>query len=181
LLERIAGAATGSADLVFGRNRLTQVFSQGRQAGLLTDVQSRFLTGLLSVSGEAIEQTMTPADRIFGLRYEATRAEMLEHARRLALTEIVLDSQSRPGEWTQYVRVAELAVSDRPISNLVRPLPRFTAGQAKLEVLLALRTAGESLGAVDQDGVLIGIANERGLVESVFRAGRPLAVAPTAG
>ncbi|MBA3314188.1 MAG: DUF21 domain-containing protein [Planctomycetota bacterium] len=180
LLERIAGAATGTADLVFGRNRLTQVFSQGRQAGLLSDAQSRFLTGLLTASGDAVERTMTPADRIFGLHGDATRDEVLEHARRLALTEVVLGSKSKPGEWTHYVRVAELAVSDRPLATLKRPLPRFEAGQAKLEVLLALRTAGDSVGGITRDGVMIGVANERGLVESVFRAGRPLAVASTA-
>lgn len=180
LLERIAGAATGTADLVFGRNRLTQVFSQGRQAGLLTDAQSRFLTGLLVASNDAAEQTMTPVDRVFGLTDDAARDEVIEHARRLALTEVVLSSPSQPGEWTHYVRVAELAVSDRPLAVLKRPLPRFQADQAKLEVLLALRTAGDSLGGIIRDGELIGIANERGLVESVFRAGRPLAVASAA-
>jgi len=180
LLERIAGAATGAADLVFGRNRLTQVFSQGRQAGLLTDAQSRFLTGLLTASGDAVEQTMTPVDRVFGLTDDATRDAVIEHARRLALTEVVLASSSNPSDWTHYVRVAELAVSDRPVSTLKRPLPRFQAEQAKLEVLLALRTAGDSLGGIVRDDELIGVANERGLVESVFRAGRPLAVASAA-
>lgn len=180
LLERIAGAASGAADLVFGRNRLTQVFSQGRQAGLLNDAQSRFLTGLLTASGDAVEQTMTPVDRVFGLTDDATREAVIEHARRLALTEVVLASPAKPGEWTHYVRVAELAVSDRPLTALKRPLPRFQSDQAKLEVLLALRTAGDSLGGIVHDGELIGIANERGLVESVFRAGRPLAVAPAA-
>lgn len=178
-LERIAGAATGTADLVFGRNRLTQVFSQGRQAGLLTDAQSRFLTGLLTASGDAVEQTMTPADRVFGLSDDATRQEVLDHAQRLALSEVVLAPKGQPGEWTHYVRVTELALSDRPLSLLKRPLPRFNGGNARLEVLLALRTAGDALGGVVRNGKLVGVANERGLVESVFRAGRPLAVAST--
>ena len=123
---------------------------------------------------------MTPVDRVFGMTDDAAGEEVIEHARRLALTEVVLSSRSRPGEWTHYVRVAELAISDRPLAALKRPLPRFQADQAKLEVLLALRTAGDSLGSIVRDGELIGIANERGLVESIFRAGRPLAVASAA-
>jgi hypothetical protein len=114
---------------------------------------------------------------VFGLTDAAPREAVIEHARRLALTDVVLASPTDPAEWTHYIRVAELAVSDRPVAVLMRPLPRFRAEQAKLEVLLALRTAGDSLGGIVRDGELIGIANERGLVESVFRAGRPLAVA----
>lgn len=180
LLEKIAGTATGASDFVFGRSRLTQVFSQGRQAGLLTDAQGRFLTGLLSTSAHAVAESMTPADRAFGLSLDAGRETVLDHARRYALTDIVLGPRDQPGAWTHYVQVAELALSGRPIAAHLKPLPRFDARQAKLEVLLALRTAGDTLGAVTRDGVVIGIVNERGLVESLFRAGRPLAVAPTA-
>lgn len=178
LLARFAGAAEGSADLVFGRNRLTQVLSQGRQAGLLTDAQGRFLTGLLSASGDAVVQTMTPADRVFGVTDNVGRSELLEHAERLALTEVVVGPAGQPGQWTHYVRVAEVALSEHAVAVHFRPLPRFDARQARLEVLLALRTAGDTLGAVIRDGRVVGVANERDLVESLFRAGRPIAVAP---
>lgn len=178
LLERLAGTATGSTDFVFGRSRLTQVFSQGRQAGLLTDAQGRFLTGLLSTSSRAVADSMTPTDRVYGIGVNADREQVLDHARRFALTDVVLGNPDEVGTWSHYVQVADLSLSGRPVSAHLKPLPRFDARQAKLEVLLSLRTAGDTLGAVIRDGRVIGIVNERGLVESFFRAGRPLGVAP---
>ncbi|MGC1273958.1 MAG: DUF21 domain-containing protein [Planctomycetaceae bacterium] len=176
LLERLAGNRTGTTDLVFGRSRLNQVFRQGRRAGLLTDAQGRFLTGLLTASGETIADAMTSADTILGLPDDVDRDAVLEHARRFGLIEVSLFPPDRPGEWTHSVRVAELALSDRPLRAHRRLLPRFEPQQVKLEVLLALRTSGDTQGVVVRNGRAIGLVNERGLVEALFRAGRPLAV-----
>ena len=180
LLERVAGGRMGTADLVFGRSRLNQIFRQGRQAGLLTDAQARFLTGLLTASGETVADVMVPADRVHGLADDTDRDTVLDHARRLGLSEVPLCPADRPGDWTHCVRIAELALSNRPLREHRRPLPQFETRQVKLEVLLALRTAGDTQGVVRREGKTIGLVNERGLVESLFRAGRPLAVAPAA-
>lgn len=175
LLQRIAGGKVAPMGAVFGRSHLTQVLSEGRQHGLLGEAQVRFLTGLLSASGDTVVKSMTPADRVYGLTEAADREAVLEHARRYAVADVVMGG--RPGEWTHYVRAAEVALSDRPLATHIRPLPRFDAKQARLEVLLALRTAGETVGAVVQEGRVVGVVNERGLVESLFRAGRVPVVA----
>lgn len=177
-LERYSGGRAGMPDLVFGRSRLTQVFRQGRQAGLLTDAQARFLTGLLTVSGETIADVTIPGDRVSGLTTDADRDAILEHARRHGLAEVPLCPADRPGDWIYSIRVAELALSRRTPRELQRPLPRFETRQVKLEVLLALRSEGEQHGLVQRNGKTIGLVSERRLAESLFRAGRPLAVAP---
>ena len=176
MLERLAGAAAGKTDLIFGRSRLTQIFSQGHQAGLLTDAQGRFLTGLLSASDNKIIETMTPADRVHVISDRADRQSVLEHGRSFALTDIIFEANDRPGQWTHYVRAAELALSDRSLLEIRRDLPRFDQSRARLEVLLELREHGDTLGAVVREDRIIGIVDERHLVESLFRAGRPLVV-----
>ena len=174
LLERLTGATAGPVDLVFGRSRLTEVLREGRQAGLLTDAQSRFLTGLLATGADTVAASMTPADRVPGLPEGTNRNALLDHARRHGITEVVLAAAD--GQWQRYVRVTELALLSR--TDLGRPLPQFDQRQTQLDVLLALRTAGEPLGAVLREGRVVGIVNERSLIEQLFRAGRPLALAP---
>ncbi|MBW3538799.1 MAG: DUF21 domain-containing protein [Planctomycetes bacterium] len=183
LLERIAGSAERPLQTLRGRSRLAQLLSRGRAAGLLTEVQSRLVHGLLYTAAEPVSAAMTPASRVLGMADDASRAELLDYARRYGTAAVMLRRAGTEDEWYAYVRVADLAVTQRPLRALVRTMPTIDPRGSKLEALLALREAGATHGVVASGDVARGVVSDRGLVEGLFRssaalAGRPPYVVP---
>lgn len=173
LLQRLRGGGEKPADLVLGRTQLVQLLTRGHQAGLLTDVQNRLIHGLMHTVSQGVLQAVTPTPRIFGLPETASLGELLEFARRFALTTVPIRRASSDGEWFGYVRVSDAALARRPLASLVRTLPRIDAAQSKLEALLSLQSSGALLGAVYDGNQLVGIANTHGLAEQLFRPPQP--------
>lgn len=179
--ERFGASGSRTLELVLGRKRLVHVLNQGHEQGLLTDVQSRVVHGVLHTAGEKVRHSVTPTNRILGLAESATRAELLDYARRFGLTNIVLHRSGQFDSWFGYVRVVDLGISRRPLSALTQPMPRIAAHSSKLEALVALRTAGAAFGLVVDGEETVGIVNERGLIEQLMRPvgrtpARPLAL-----
>jgi putative hemolysin len=170
LLERLGGATERSLDLVLGRSRLVQVLSEGHEVGLLTDVQSRLVHGLMHTAAEPVTDSITPAARVLGLPDDAPREALLEHARLYGMTSVPVRRADDENSWYGYVRVLDATVGRKPLAALVRSMPRIEPTSSKLEALLSLRNAGASFGIVARDGTVQGIASERGLVEQLFRS-----------
>lgn len=173
LLQRLRGGGEKPSDLVLGRTQLVQLLTRGHQAGLLTDVQNRLIHGLMHTVSQGVLQAVTPTPRIFGLPDSTGVADLLDFARRYGLTTVPIRHTAGEQEWYGYVRVADAALTRRPLATLVRPLPKIDATQSKLEALLTLQSAGSLLGAVYDGARLVGIANTHGLAEQLFRPPKP--------
>lgn len=169
VFERFGGSGIRTLELVLGRKRLVHVLTQGHEQGLLADVQSRLVHGVLHTAGEDVVHSITPFSRVLGLPETATRAEMLDHAARFGVTSIVVHRAGKKDEWYGYVRVVDLGVSRRSVNSLIRSMPRIEAHSSKLEALLALRSSGTTLGLVVDRQQPLGIVNERGLIEQLMR------------
>lgn len=176
LFERLSSTRARPLQLAFGRSRLAQVLRAGHRAGLLTETQTRLVNGLMHSSDQSTQQSITPTSRVLGLADYATREQLLEHARKYGLSEIPLHRAGAPNDWYASVRVIDLRISDEPVAALLRPMAEVSAGEGKLTTLLALREAEAKFGRVMADGTCVGILNERGLVEQLFR---PPIVAPS--
>jgi magnesium and cobalt exporter, CNNM family len=168
LFERISRRETPQLELVLGRSRLVQVLSQGHLEGLLTDAQSRLINGLMHTAGQPVRAAVTPLARVLGLADNASRQEVLDHARRFGLSHVPLHRAGAAGEWYAYVQVAELAVTGDPVSAVLHVMPEIDAGETRLEALIQLRGSGKLFGRVVRNGQSAGIVNERGLVEQLF-------------
>lgn len=181
ILERIGRSESRPLDLVLGRTRLVQVLGHGRREGLLTDLQSRLVNGLMSAAVQPVTDAMTPARRVLGVTDQAAREEVLENARRYGLSNVPVRRAEHPESWYAYLRVVDVTISHRPLPSLMRTMPRIEASRTKLEALLTLRESRETHGAVVQGESVVGIVTERGLVEQLFRppaaAGTRLAAA----
>ena len=169
LFERWGQPGERPLGLVLGRSRLAQVLGQGRHEGLLTDSQARLVDGLLQTAPQPVVNSVIPANRVLGVDEKATREEILTFARRFALASVPVRRQGTTDQWFAYVRVADLAIARVPVASLLRSLPRVSAGGSKLAAIAALREAGAPLGAVYQGERLVGLVNEHGLVEQLFR------------
>ena len=169
VFERWGDPGERPLGLVLGRSRLAQVLGQGRHEGLLTDSQARLVDGLLQTAPQPVMNSAIPANRVLGVDEKTSREEILAFARRYALASVPVRRQGTTDHWFAYVRVADLAVTRVPAGSLRRNLPRISAGSSKLEAIAALREAGAPLGAVYQGERLVGLINEHGLVEQLFR------------
>lgn len=169
LFERFSRSANQPLELVLGRNRLVQVLSQGHRAGILTDVQSRLVNGIMHTAGQSVRDTMTPLPRVLGAADDVAQQTLLETARKYGLSHVLLHRADNPSDWYGYVCVAEVTVSREPLKDLLRELPEVSESTSKLETLLKLRETGSSFARVTENGSIIGIVNERGLIEQLFR------------
>lgn len=169
LLERFERSEKGPMELVLGRSRLAQVFVHGRQEGILTDVQNRLVHGLLHTAARPVSDSMTPASRAFGLPESSSREQILSYAQRFGTSSVLMSRDGVPEEWYGYLRVADVAISPKPVKSLIRPMPVVAPTLSRLETLLMLRNAGEQYGQVARNGKVLGVISERGLIEQLFR------------
>lgn len=180
LFERFGNSESRPLELVLGRSRLVQVLGHGHREGLLTDVQSRLAHGLMHTAGQPVTEAMTPAGRVLGVTDDAAREDILEYARRYALSSVPVRKAESVNSWYAYVRVIDVAVSKKPISALRRPMPSVDASSSKLEAVLALHNVGEMFGVVCKNQTVLGIVSERGLVEQLFRPPSAVGARPQA-
>ncbi len=169
LFERFSRSASQPLELVLGRSRLVQVLNQGHRAGLLTDVQSRLVNGLMQTAGQIVRDAMTPSARVLGVADTVSREELLETAQRYGLSHVPVRRTGNAGDWYGSVCVAEVAVSREPLKALITTMPEVTETTSKLETLLKLREDRKWFARVVAQGVIVGVVNERGLIEQMFR------------
>lgn len=169
LFERFGSPDNKQLELVLGRSRLVQVLSEGHREGLLTDVQSRLVHGLMQTAARPVTESMIPTGRVLGVAENESRDAVLEFARRYGLPCIAVKRNDGGGNWYGYWRVVDLAVSEQPHTSLIRTMPKIDAASSKLECMLTLRQAGEIYGVVCAGEDIIGVVSEHGLVEQLFQ------------
>ena len=174
LFERFGKSDDLRTGRVLSRSRLTQAVTEGHRQGLLTDLQNKLVHGLLTIADESVRHVATNPSMILGCSEDTSRSEMLKTAKQFALHALPIHRQGDPHAWYAYVRTVDLMVTQRPVKNLIREMPRLPANQKKLEALLHLRRLGEDWGVlVDEKDQVVGLIRERGLMEQLLRDHHP--------
>ena len=169
LFDRVSKSQRKPGEQLLGRKRLVQVLGEGHREGLLTDVQSRLVNGLLEVASSAVTESMIPKSRIMGVSDSMSREDMREYARRLALTSVLVRGEEA-NSWYGYIRTIDLSIENRPLTAITRPLPTIDIKARKLEALVSMREQRQLYARVENDGDFIGVISDRGLTESLFRS-----------
>jgi putative hemolysin len=169
VLQRFSRTAANRPGQLLGRARLVQVLSQGHQEGLLLDVQRKLIEGMTHLAVQSVQSSVTPTNRILGLAENASRDDVLSFARRYGLTNVALRRTTGPDAWFAYVRVADVSLTQRPLTALARTMPVIDANASKLEALLTLRAQGAAYGIVKSGQKTLGMASDHGLSEQLFR------------
>jgi CBS domain containing-hemolysin-like protein len=169
LLERVSRTHAERPGQFLGRTRLFQVLSEGHNEGLLTDVQSRLIEGLMHIAGQPVLQSMVPTNRVLGVPDNFERDAVIDFAHRYGVNNVAIRQPSMADSWYGYVRVADVAITREPLAALIRRMPVIDSAATKLEALLALRVAGVAYGVVKSGERVMGLASEHGLSEQLFR------------
>jgi len=173
LMEQFASAGKKEIGLLLGRSRLVQVMSQGRQEGLLTDIQDRLVHGLLNTAGDSVTASMTPANRILGVSDDLTREQILAHAEKYGLNIVAVKHAQTEQDWYGYLHIAKLALERRSVQYLIHTMPEIDPSLTKIETLLILKEHNAQVGVIRHDDSVIGMIFQNGLVEQLFRPPRP--------
>jgi len=169
LFERFGNSGERQFELLLGRSGLVQLLGQGHQEGLLTEVQSRLVTGLMQTAAEPVTKAMTPCSRIIGVADDTGSQDVLECAEQFGLTHVAVRSAGDGDSWYGYVPIVELVVNQQPFKSAIRRMSQLPASARKLEALLELRASGMAYGVVMEEDRVVGMVSEQGLVEQLFR------------
>lgn len=172
-LERLAPPDEQSTTPVLGRKWLVQVLAEGHEQGLLSEIQDRLVSGLLSTATDPVDASLVPHHRVLGLPETSSRADLLAHARRYGLTEVAVHRAGQPGEWFGCLRVVDLAVREEPTAGLIIELPIVPSGSSHLEALLTLNESTAPLGVVTDDGQVRGLVSRRQLTSQLVQPQAP--------
>ena len=175
LLERFGNSNRSTIETVLGRKRLEQVLSQGRQQGILTEVQDRMIHGLLGTASQPVTTAMTPANRVLGVDESRSADEVIDYARQYGVHSVLVKRRDSETDWCGYVRVCDLVLSQRLPSLAFHELPQLQQSMTKRDALILLRQKRAAFGAIVADGQVIGTVSERGLIEQLVRATPPIA------
>jgi hypothetical protein len=143
-------------------------------------VQRKLIEGMTHLAVQSVVSSVTPTNRILGVAENTGRDDVLSFARRYGLTNVALRRTTSPDSWFAYVRVADVALTQRPLASLARTMPVIDSSASKLEALLLLRSQGAAYGIVKSGQQTLGMASDHGLSEQLFRepqaaGGRPVA------
>ncbi|HEV8071462.1 MAG TPA: DUF21 domain-containing protein [Planctomycetaceae bacterium] len=169
VLQRFSRTAASRPAQILGRARLVQVLSQGHEEGLLLDVQRKLIEGMTHLAVQPVLSSVVPPHRILGVAENVGRDDVLSFARRYGLTNVALRHTTSADSWYAYVRVADVALTQRPLTALARTMPVIDASASRLEALLTLRAQGAAYGIVKSGQKTMGMASDHGLSEQLFR------------
>lgn len=168
LLERVSGQQNQPAEIVLGRNRLTQLVQHGRDEGVLTDVQSRLANGLLQLAPQSATTSMTPVQRILGIPDNSSREEFIDFSQRYGLPSVPVCRPDDPNSWYGYVSVSDLLTS-KSKAPAILPMPRISYDASKLQAMYTLQIKDVTHGVVVKGDTVLGLIARNGLVEQIFR------------
>lgn len=168
MMEKLSSSSSSRVDFLLGRHRLIQVLSKGREHGVLTNQQGILVHGLLHDATRPISEIMIPTARILGEDENASRATLLEYARRNHLTHIPVKRHNSADGWFGYVRVLDLELGSRTDEEMIRSMPRMPVDSTRLMALLAIRDSGESVGVITDGDEVLGLIMENVLIDHLM-------------
>lgn len=172
-LERFGEPGERSLEIVLGRSRLVQVLGEAHREGLLVAAQHQLIEGMMHTADQPVTGSMTPADRVYGVSEKATIEEMLDCARQFGLASVNIHRADDPAAWYGCVRAVDLAVGrGRPPESLIRCMPELSPSTTRLEALMKLRETNQLQAVIKNGDEVLGVVNEQGLVELLFRTPR---------
>ncbi len=184
LLSPIIWLATGIARvllLLFGvrvvqwRKKLTKdqlqrlLTSEGEIAGAVDEEETKLLTKVFEFGERTAGEVMVPRTDVVGLATDSTVADAIEIVRRYGFSRLPVISEDREHIETMVHSRDLLGVPrDRPIAELMRPVPHVPETKTCDDLMRELQARRQHLAAiVDEHGSLAGIVTLEDLLEEL--------------
>ena len=180
LIAKMGNSERQPLETVLSRTRLVSVLEEGHREGLLTQLQSQLADNIMQVARHPVALSMMPALTVQGTVETASRDDLLRLAKRLHVSRILLYPTGKPGQWSSYVRVADIIRKNYSPRAVAVQMPQFSSDTPKLHVLSELVRQYSDYGVITEDGVVLGVVSRRSLLAQLQRTG-PRASVSTEG
>lgn len=178
LFQKFGGGEQQPMLRILGRRPLANVIGQGREEGVVTDVQHNLMQGVFVNANKSLGTLVVPQEVAFGYNGEHNQSDLLLYAQSYGLVDVPLMKEIE-GEWQPvYFHVSDLLLCRGPLQEIQRPMPKIDAKASRLEALLKLQERDEDLGAVYRNDQIIGIVYRYALAETLYAGG--MSTKPTA-
>ena len=166
LFEKLSGQENQPNETVLGRNRLSQLMEHGHAEGVLTDIQNQLTNGLLQLAPQPVTNAMIPQSRVLSLAATSTVQDIVDYAKKFAISGVVIHNAETASNLLGYVKVAEIL---RHKTVVIHAMPEIPSTSSKLVALHQLQCAEADFGVIRQNGESIGIVTHQGLASQIFR------------
>ncbi len=180
LIAKMGNSERQPLETVLSRTRLVSVLEEGHREGLLTELQSQLADNIMQVARHPVALSMMPALAVQGTVDTASRDDLLRLAKRLHVSRVLLYPTGKPGQWSSYVRVADIIRRNYSPRAVAVQMPQFSSDTPKLHVLSELVRQYSDYGVIVEDDVVLGVVSRRSLLAQLQRTG-PRASVSTEG
>ncbi len=156
---------------ILGRRPLASVIGQGRDEGIVTDVQHNLMQGIFVNANKSIQGLIVPKNVAFRFDGELSQSNLLEYAKAFGQVYVPVVTEGANGPEPVYFRVSDLLLSRAPLHEIQHKVPRINSDASRLEALLILQESEQDLGAVYKKGKLVGIIYRMALSETLYQGG----------
>lgn len=177
VVERFGNTEKQPLELLLGRNRLIHVLNEGHREGLLGNVQRRLAESVMELSGQPVDSSMVPAERVLSVPANETVAKIMDISKAYSLSHILVHDPDEPTNWIGYVCIGDIRGDS--IEDEIQPVITLPSGLEKLDALQRMRKQRTFFALVAKDSQTVGVVNERGLLTQLFRP-RQVSEIPTA-
>jgi len=156
--------------LSLARRELTEMLTEGHEAGILRPVQRTLAQTMLAVAGQPVRNFAAPPGRVVRVTTNMTKSEILRIAQGRGRTLLPIEDAQDKRRLLGYVRTADLFLDDASELPPPRPLVELADNESFLAAFDKLTSADDALGHVlNPAGKTVGFVSAQDLREALLR------------
>jgi putative hemolysin len=157
--------------LSLARRELTEMLTEGHEAGILRPVQRTLAQTMLAVAGQPVRNFAAPAGRVVRVTTNMTKSEILRIAQGRGRSLLPIEDAQDKRRLLGYVRTADLFLDDGAELPEPHPLVELAESETFLVAFGKLIAADGALGhVVNAAGKTVGFVSAQDLREELLRA-----------
>jgi CBS domain containing-hemolysin-like protein len=156
--------------LSLARRELTEMLTEGHEAGILRPVQRTLAQTMLAIAGQPVRNFAAPAGRVGRVTTTMSKSEILRMAQGQRRTLLPIEDLHDKRRLVGYIRTADLFLDNAPELPPPRPMIELSESESFLSALTKLTAADDALGHVTSAaGKTIGFVSAQELQTALFR------------
>jgi putative hemolysin len=156
--------------LSLARRELSEMLTEGHEAGILRPVQRSLAQTMLAVAGQPVRNFAAPAGRVVRVTTTMTKSEVLRIAQGRRRTMLPVEDPQDKRRLVGYIRTADLLLDDSSELPPPRALVKVDEAESLLTAFNKLHAADDGLGhVVNSAGKTVGFVSARELQAALFR------------
>jgi len=177
IFARLTGAPvpSGTAITAVQRHHIRAIFTDIREEGVLSSVQTDIINRLVSISNVPIRSVMTPINKVQMVDVNSDNSALLSKLKKCAFTRLPVTDQ-RPANIVGFINIYDCLSSPEKFTdlhNFIKPIRKLDADTTVIDAINVMQSENQRIVLVTRIGHTgrekpIGIATMKDLVEELL-------------